>query len=113
MYSSPNIHPHPFPCVLGCKTTQRRQRIGAENGLTVWARPGERETFLVNTILQGTVKEGKKTRQTEKDVGRQHRGLNRPEVLQVAEGSDEQRKMEGNGCEVICGAPTIPPALNE
>ena len=77
--------------------------------MTVWARPGERETFLVNTILQGTVKEGKKTRQTEKDVGRQHRGMNRPEVLQVAEGSDEQRKMEGNGCEVICGAPTIPP----
>ena len=48
---------------------------------------------------------GKKTRQTEEAVGRQHQGMNRPGVRKVLEGSGEQRKMEGAGCEIICGAP--------
>ena len=48
---------------------------------------------------------GKKTRQTEKEAGRQHQGMDRPGVRQVPEGSREQRKMEGTGCEIICGAP--------
>ena len=39
-------------------------------------------------------KRGKKTRQTEDDVGRQHQGMDRPGVLQVPEGSGEQGKME-------------------
>ena len=51
---------------------------------------------------------GKKTRQTEKEVGRQHQGMDRPGVRQVPEGGGEQRKMEVTGCEVICGAPTTP-----
>ena len=34
--------------------------------------------------------------------------MKRPEVRQALEGSGEQRKMEETGCEVICGAPTIP-----
>ena len=38
-------------------------------------------------------------------MGRQHQGMDRPGVLQVQEGSGEQRRMEGTGCEVICGAP--------
>ena len=33
---------------------------------------------------------GKKTRQTEEEVGRQHQGIDRPEVQQVTEGSREQ-----------------------
>ena len=45
---------------------------------------------------------GKKARQTEKDVGRQHQGLDRPGVREVPEGSKEQRKMEETGCEVFC-----------
>ena len=51
---------------------------------------------------------GKKTRQTEEVVGRQHQGngLDRPEVWQVPEGSGEQGKVEDTGCEIICGAPT-------
>ena len=49
---------------------------------------------------------GKKTRQTEKKVRRQHQGMERPGVRQVPDGSGEQRKMEETGCEVICGAPT-------
>ena len=46
---------------------------------------------------------GRKTRQTEKEVGRQHQGMDRPGARQIPEGSGEQRKME-TGCEVICGA---------
>ena len=49
---------------------------------------------------------GKKTRQTEEEVGRQHQGMDRPGVRQVPEGSGEQEKMEETRCEIICGAPT-------
>ena len=49
---------------------------------------------------------GKKTRETEEEVGRQHQGMDRPGVCQVPEGSGEQGKMEETGCEIICGAPT-------
>ena len=49
---------------------------------------------------------GKKTRQTEEEVGRQHQGMDRPGVRQVSEGSGEQGKMEKTGCEIICGART-------
>ena len=49
---------------------------------------------------------GKKTRQTEEEVGRKHQGLDRPGVRQVQQGSGEQGKMEEAGCEIICGAPT-------
>ena len=49
---------------------------------------------------------GKKTRHTEEDLGRQHQGTDRPGVRQVPEGSGEQGKMGGNGCEIICDAPT-------
>ena len=51
------------------------------------------------------MKEGKKTGQTEEEMGRQHQGMDRPGVRQVPEGSGEQRKIEETGCEVICGAP--------
>ena len=49
---------------------------------------------------------GKKTRQTEEEVGRQHEGMDRPGVRQVPEGGGERGKMEETGCEIICGAPT-------
>ena len=49
---------------------------------------------------------GKKTRQTEEEVGRQHQGMDRPGVRQAPEGSGEQGKMEEAGCEIICSAPT-------
>ena len=52
------------------------------------------------------MKVGKKTRQTEEEVGRQHQRMDRPGVWQVPEGSGEQGKMEETGCEIICGAPT-------
>ena len=49
---------------------------------------------------------GKKTWQTEEEVGRQYQGMVRPGVRQVPEGSGEQGKMEETGCEIICGVPT-------
>ena len=48
---------------------------------------------------------GKKTRQTEEEVG-QHQRMDRPGVRQVPEGIGEQGKMEKTGCEIICCAPT-------
>ena len=57
-------------------------------------------------ILQGIVKGGRKTKQTEEEVRRQHQGMDRPGVRQVQEGIGEQGKMEETGCEIICGAPT-------
>ena len=77
-----------------------------EDLLTIVKRRKLRSTGLAKTILQGTVKRGKKTRQREEEVGRQHQGMDRPGVGQVPEGSGEQRKMEETGCEIICGAPT-------
>ena len=49
---------------------------------------------------------GKKTRQTEEEVGRQHQGMDRPGVRQAPEGSEEQGKMEKTCCKIICGVPT-------
>ena len=49
---------------------------------------------------------GKKTRQTEEEVGRQYQGMDRPGVRQVPEGSGEQGKMKKTGCKIICGALT-------
>ena len=61
---------------------------------------------LAKTILLGHSERGKKTRQTEEELGRQHQGMDRPGNRQVPEGSGEQGKMEETGCEIICGAPT-------
>ena len=59
---------------------------------------------LAKTILQGTVKWGR--RQREEEVGRQHQRMDRPGVCKVPEGSGEQGKLEETGCEIICGVPT-------
>ena len=40
--------------------------------------------------------EGKKTSQTEEEVGRQHQGMDRPGVRQVQEGIGEHGKMDGS-----------------
>ena len=71
-----------------------------------WYDHVSRSSGLAKTILQGAVKGGKKTRQSEEEVGRQHQGMDSPGVRQVPEGSGEQGKMEETGCEIICGAPT-------
>ena len=62
---------------------------------------------LAKTILQGTVKGGKKTRQTGKKIGRQHQEKDRPGVPQVPEGNGEQGKMEETGCEIFSAPTTL------
>ena len=49
---------------------------------------------------------GKKTRQTEEEVGGQHQGKERPGVHHFPDGSGKLRKMKETGCEVICSALT-------
>ena len=49
----------------------------------------------------------KKTRQTEKEVGR-YQGMDRPGVRQAPEGSGEQGKMMKTGCKIISGTTTTP-----
>ena len=46
---------------------------------------------LAKTILQRHSERGKKTMQTEEELGRQHQGLYKPGVCQVPEGSGEQK----------------------
>ena len=73
----------------------------------VWPEPSCKAQWkhrFFNPVVS-LVKGGKKTRQTEKEVGRQHQGMDMPEVRQVQEGSGEQGKMEKTGCKIICGAP--------
>ena len=87
-----------------------QQAIGPHENLTIV----ESQTVVVWTCLpfirsgQNHLarhsERGKKTRQTEEEVGRQHQGVDRPGVLQVPEGSGEQGKMEQTACEIICGA---------
>ena len=47
---------------------------------------------LAQTILQGTVKGGRRQGRQE-EVGRQHQGMDRPGVRQDPEGSGEQGKL--------------------
>ena len=49
---------------------------------------------------------GKKIRQKEEKVRRQHQGMDRLRVKKVPEGSGEQVKMEKTSCKIICDAPT-------
>ena len=58
-----------------------------------WYGHVSRSSVLAKSILQSLVKRGKKTRQTEEEVGRLQ-GTDRPRVRQVPEGSGELRKME-------------------
>ena len=67
-----------FELVLQCTGT------GDDQG---FIRPGQNH-------LARHSETGKKTRQTEEEVGRQHQGMDRPGVRQVPEGSGEQGKMK-------------------
>ena len=74
-----------------------------------WYGHVSRSSGLAKTILQGTVKggrrQGRQRKQTEEEVGRQHQGMDSPGVRQVPEGSGTQGKMEKTGCKIICDAP--------
>ena len=91
-----------------------QQAIGPHEGLLTivkrfklqWYGHVSSSSGLAKTILWRHCERGKKTRQTEEEVGRQHQGMDRPGVRQVPEGSGEQGKMEKTGCKIIYGAPT-------
>ena len=70
----------------------------------LWYGHVSRSSALAKTILQGTVKEGR--RQGRQKKRSEHQGMDRSGVHQVLEGSGEQGKMEETDCEIICGAPT-------
>ena len=84
-----------------------QQTIGPHNDLLTivkrcklqWYGHVSLSSGLAKTILQGTVKGGRR------QGGRQHQGMDRPGVRQVPEGSGEHGKMEKTGCKIICGAP--------
>ena len=71
-----------------------------------WYGHVSRSSGLAKTILQGTVKGGRRQgRQRERweDNIREWTGLG---FAKVPEGSEEQGKMEETGCKIICGAQT-------
>ena len=103
------------PCYQREVRAKIQQVIGPhENLLTIVRRPKlqwyghvSRSSGLAGqNHLARHSERGKKTRQTEEEVGRQHQGMDRPGVRQVSEGSGEQGKREETGCEIICGAPS-------
>ena len=79
---------------------QIQQAIGPhEDLLTVvkrrklqWYGHVSRSSGLAQTHPARHIERGKKTGQTEQEVGRQHQGMDRPGVWQVPEGSGEQGK---------------------
>ena len=82
-------------------TTIKKQRDTNCNGMVmppihqIWPKPSCKHS-----------ERGKKTRQTEEEVGRQHQGMDGPGVHKDQEGSEEKGKMKKTGCEIICGAQT-------
>ena len=80
-----------------------QQAIGPhENLLTIvkrrnlqWYGHVSRSSSLANYLVRHSER-GKKTRQTEEEVGRQHQGMDRPGVHQVPDDSGEQGKNGGN-----------------
>ena len=66
-----------------------------------------RSSDLVKTILQGTVK-GRRRRGRQKEVGRQHRGMDGLEFAKSQRVTENREKMEEINCEVTCGAPNDP-----
>ena len=71
-----------------------------------WYGHVSRSSSVAKTILQGTVKGGRRQGRQRKRWENNSQGMDRPGVRQVPEGSREQGKMEETGCEIICGAPT-------
>ena len=70
-----------------------------------WYGHVSRSSGLAKTILQGTVKGGRRQGRQRKGWEDNIRELDRPRVRQVLEGGGEQGKMEKTGCEIICAAP--------
>ena len=97
------------PCQdpAGNRTTRRRpDHFKETQAAVVWScvpfiRSGQNH-------LSRHSERGKKTRQTEEEVGRQHQGMDRPGVRQVPEGSVEQEKNGGNWLPNHLWCPNVP-----
>ena len=72
-----------------------------------WCGHVSRSSGLAKTILQSTMKGGKKTKQTVEEVGRQYQGMDRPGVRQVPVGSGEEGKM-GKWRELVAKSSVVP-----
>ena len=95
----------------GNRTTRRPDRRKVTQTAVVWScfpfiRSGQNH-------LARHSERGKKTTQTEEEVGRQRQGTDRPGVRKNPEGSGEQGKMEETSCEIIYGAPQHPSRLRD
>ena len=90
-----------------------QQAIGPHEDLLItvkrrklqWYGHVSRSSGLAKTILQGTVKGGRR-QSGQRKRWEDNQGMDRPVVRQVPEGSGEQGKREKTGCKIICGAPT-------
>ena len=89
-----------------------QQAIGLQEDLTIvkirklqWYGHVSFSLGLAKTILQGTVKGGRRQGRPKRWEGniREWTGL---EFAQVPEDSGEQGKLEETGCKIICGAST-------
>ena len=85
-------------CIVSCYPDHRKEtQTAVVRTCLPFIRPGQHH-------LARHSETGKRTRQTEEEVGRHRQGMDKPGVRQVPEGSGEQINMEETGCEIICGA---------
>ena len=89
------------------KNTSPRNEVLLQDTTHLTQRPCYQRGSPCRDPLARHSERGKKTWQTEEEVGR-NQGMDRPGVRQVPEGSGEQGKIGETGCEIICGAPTTP-----
>ena len=67
----------------------------------------ENDTVLVMVVVLARHSErGKKKRQTEEEVGKEHKRWTGLEFAKYERAVENREKMEETGCEIICGAPT-------
>ena len=76
-----------------------------------WYGHVSRSLGLAKNHLARHSERGKKTRQTEAEVGRQYQGMDRPEFRQVQEGNGQQGEMEETVKSSV--VPQQPPRLKE
>ena len=87
--------------------TTRRPPNHRKEAKLQWCGHVSRSSGLAKTILQSTMKGGKKTKQTVEEVGRQYQGMDRPGVRQVPVGSGEEGKM-GKWRELVAKSSVVP-----
>ena len=95
---------HAFSCML-VNHGPKQQSSKEEYKPWQWGATAD-TTHLIQGHLARHSERGKKTRQTEEEVGRKHQKMDRPWIRQVPKGSGEQGKLYETGCEIICYAPT-------